>query len=200
VVLLRKEIWVIYLPIAVLTVFLIVLYSPEITFLLSGNQLFSFGLQSGDKMNLFLTLAISMFAAVEGYSTYLNLVLEDKRNKIEDARNELEKAYGPLYSLLNTNILEEKQAIELLDEDKKSLDQVIATYPFMFPSKIYDIWRNKIQKMQASGMQTISLGTITNDRPDFKKVRYYKIPIEFGKRLNKEYDLRVRRYNELIKK
>ena len=46
------------------------------------------------RTNILLTSAITVFAAVEGYATYRMVELERERRRIEDARNELEKAYG----------------------------------------------------------------------------------------------------------
>ena len=123
--------------------------------------------------------------------------MQNNRNLIEDARNELEKAYGPLYSLLNSNIINELKIIDLLDEDKKFLDNIFATYPFMFPIKIYDAWQNKIQNVDSQGTKTKAVG-ITGNQRDFRIIRYYSIPLEFNNMINEEYDRRVKRYNELL--
>jgi len=142
-----------------------------------------------EKTNIILTVAITFFAAIEGYSTFMQVVMDDRKSKIEDARNELEKAYGPLYTILNKYSLGGDDDTMWVEPDEKNqLDEIMATYPFMFPSDIYDLWRQKVQ----------NLGPIidtTNLRPTG-----YEVYLEFKRKINEEYDRRVRRYNELLKK
>jgi len=158
--------------------------------MLFDEQIISFGLEFGEKISIFLTFAISMFAAMEGYSTYMHVVLADRRNRIEDARNELEKAYGPLYTLLNKfNIyVDPKKEYWINPDEKNHLDKIMATYPFMFPSEIYNLWLEKIR-----GLEPVLVDSATLRPTD------YKIPLEFIDKINEEYDRRVKKYNELLK-
>jgi len=169
----------------------LLVHIPDIHFLLVGKSIpnapiFPFN----EKISIILTFAISMFAAVEGYSTYMHVVLADKRNRIEDARNELEKAYGPLYTVLNkfAPFTEEEKSFELSQEEKSLLDKTMATYPFMFPSEIYDYWRQNIQNLgpyaYTSNLQPAG----------------YEIYMEFRDKINEEYDRKVKEYNELLGK
>jgi hypothetical protein len=141
-----------------------------------------------DKINIMLTFAIAMFAAVEGYSTYTQVVMEDRRNKMESAKDELEKAYAPLYTLLSRFQWGASEYEVVLEEDDKThLDQIMAAYPFMFPAEIYEIWHQKIYKMKAG--VTVDLSNLTSS---------YAIPREFVEKIAAEYDRRVRRYNEVF--
>jgi len=120
------------------------------------------------------------------------VILSEKRNRIEDLRNELEKAYGALYTLLNKfQIQDRKRGVLLSSDEKRSLDGMIATYPFMFPPEIYDVWREKIQNLEPAGT-----------RVEMGKLIYaeYMIPVEFIDKINEEYSIRVQKYRELLKK
>lgn len=117
-------------PIGILILF-IVLYIPEFF----GESLW---ITYTERMNLILTVALIMFAAIEGYSTNIQAELQKRRNLIDDARNELEKAYGPLYTLLNEypflDTIEHEfgkpQNLINLDAMKKMrLDNIVATHP-----------------------------------------------------------------------
>lgn len=141
-----------------------------------------------DKIDIFLSFAIAMFAAVEGYSTYTQVMLDDRRNKMENAKDELEKAYAPLYTLFNRFQFGASESEVVLDETGKTrLDQIMAAYPFMFPAEIYEIWHQKIYKMK-SGV-TVSLTYFTAS---------YAIPKEFVEKIGAEYDRRVKGYNEMF--
>jgi len=142
-----------------------------------------------DKINIMLTFAIAMFAAVEGYSTYTQVVLEDRRNKMESAKDELEKAYAPLYTLLNQfQFGASKDEVVLEERDKTHLDRIMAAYPFMFPAEIYEIWHKKIYKMKPNKIAA-DLNNLHLD---------YIIPKEFVEKIAAEYDRRVTRYNEMF--
>ncbi len=174
---------VLWIPVIAIAVIGFALYIPE----LLGFRL---GLSYTEKTSIILTSAITLFAAIEGYSTYMQVELENKKNMIEDARNELEKAYGPLYTLLNTfHFKSDKQKEFYLGNNEKiHVDEILATYPFMFPPEIYDLWLKKIQNLSPS----LDVDTFTT--------KDYTIPFEFRDRINEEYGRRVKKYNELLKK
>lgn len=179
----------IYLPLLGLIVLVLVLYSPQI-FAMNVPVLSSMSFT--DKITVLLTFALASFAAVEGYSTFMRTSLETKWHKIEDARNELEKAYGPLYTLLNkiTSSSDEKKGFWLEFEERKKLDEIMATYPFMFPSQINDLWQQKIRK----------LGTLLGNS-DVKSMREVNLDVyvELRNLINKEYARKVNEYHELLK-
>jgi hypothetical protein len=184
---LQKEYYyILVLPFLFLAVLTVVLYAPQI-------QVLS-GLSFGEKANLLLTFAIAFFAAIEGYSTFRRASMESMRHVIEDARNELEKAYGPLYTLLNNRGASsgEQKDFWLTFEERKKLDEIMATYPFMFPSEINDLWQEKIRNLGSlidasdfkSGGRNVSLG----------------VYLEFRNLINEEYENRVKHYRELLEK
>jgi hypothetical protein len=187
---LSRSRWIFYMPLIGLTVIGLLLLMPDIYLLIYKEPLRIPPLSDltyGDKINIMLTFAIAMFAAVEGYSTYTQVVLEDRRNKMESAKGELEKAYAPLYTLLNRfqfGASEDKVVLE--ERDKTRLDQIMAAYPFMFPAEIYEIWHQKIYKMKPT---EIDLRNIDS---------FYEISKEFVEKLASEYDRRVKRYNEIF--
>lgn len=179
----------IYLPLLGLIVLILALYSPQIfaTPIPVLSQL-SFM----DKITVLLTFALASFAAVEGYSTFSRVSLEAKWHKIEDARNELEKAYGPLYTLLNkiTSSSDDKKGFWLEFDERKKLDDIMATYPFMFPSQINDLWQQKIRK----------LGSLLGNS-DVKSAHEINLDVyvELRNLINAEYARKVNEYHELLK-
>ncbi len=182
--LLRKEQYFLLLPVLFLVVLTFILALPGVPILS--------GLSFGEKANLLLTFSLAFFAAVEGFSTYRRASMESKRHAIEDARNELEKAYGPLYTLLNKGSSGggAEKSFWLDFEDRRRLDGILATYPFMFSPKIYDLWQEKLRNVESllgasdfkSGTREVSLGGY----------------LEFRNLLNEEYALRVKNYRNLL--
>ena len=173
----------IWVPVVLIAIICLTLYIPEFL----GFQL---GLSYTERTTILLTFALTIFAGVEGYSTYTQVEIERNKRIIEDARNELEKAYGPLYSLLNKFrfIDEETKEFYLNDNERNIIDQIMATYPFMFPTKIIDFWTNKILNLSP----LVDLDTFTR--------KSYRIPIEFRNMINEEYRNRVKKYSELLKR
>ena len=184
--------WIFYLPVIGLAIIAFLLYIPDIHFMLLGKEIPDVPMiDFREKINIILTLAIASFAAVEGYSTYMHVVLADRRNRIEDARNELEKAYGPLYTMLNKFVIlvDPQKEYWISPDEKNFLDKIMATYPFMFPSEIYNLWQEKIRILRPELVDGATLSPTD-----------YKIPSEFIEKINKEYDSRVKEYNKLLKK
>lgn len=179
----------IYLPLLGLIVLVVVLYSPQI---FARNVPFLSSMGFTDKITVLLTFALASFAAVEGYSTFLRTSLEAKWHKIEDARNELEKAYGPLYTLLNkiTSSSDEKKGFWLEFDERKKLDEIMATYPFMFSSQINELWQQKIRKLgtQLGNSDVKSMHEINLD-----------VYVELRNLINAEYARKVNEYHELLK-
>lgn len=175
---------VVWIPIIGIAIIGLALFTPE----LLGFQL---GLSYTEKTNVLLTFAIAMFAAVEGYSTYMQVELEHNKNVILDARNELEKVYGPLYTLLRVPIDVKKKTMELDGKEKMLLDEKFSTYPFMFPSIVYDLWQKKIRSLKHS-----SIHLDANDLV----VGLYSIPLDFVSKINEEYVHRVKSLKKLLEK
>jgi hypothetical protein len=150
-----------------------------------------------EMLNIIFTFALVEFAGLEGYSTYVQLVMEERRNRIGDARDELEKAYGPLYSLLNSLAVrysmgngKPTNVVGATEPQKERLDSILATYPFMFPTDIYEYWTKNVQPAQL-------IPSLYDQR---KEIPVFNIPTEFRDKINREYHHRVERYNRLLGK
>lgn len=187
----QKERLLLYLPLVGLLVLFLVLYSPQ---LFARHIPFLSDLKFEQQTSLLLTFAIASFAGIEGYSTFMRASLEKRRHQIEDARNELEKAYGPLYSLLNkTEATDDQKTTFWLEfDERKKLNEIMATYPFMFPPRINSLWQEKIR----------NLGTVI-ESSSLKPTGYdinLTVYVEFRKMINEEYVLRVKNYHKLVEK
>ena len=187
----RRELLMIYLPLSVLIVFILILYSPELT---STHIPVLSDLDFDKKTSLTLTFSIAIFAAIEGYATFKRAKMEENRHLIADARNELEKAYGPLYTLLNKVVPTggDKDSFWLEFEERRKVDEIMATYPFMFPTEIYSLWQEKIRNPQSliheSNLEPNGVGLDLG------------VYVEFRNLVNTEYAHRVKKYEELIQK
>jgi hypothetical protein len=187
----RKEQLMIYLPLSGLIVLILILYSPELT---STHIPILSDLDFDQKTNITLTFSIAVFAAIEGYAMFKRAKMEENRHLIADARHELEKAYGPLYTLLNKVVPTggNKNSFWLDFEERKKIDEIMATYPFMFPPQIYSLWQEKIRNVesliQSSKLEPTGVGI---------DLGAY---VELKKRVNEEYERRLKKYRELIEK
>jgi hypothetical protein len=189
---LQKERLLLYMPFLGLIVLVIVLYVPGLAGLFgySGHISFLSDLGFMDKITVLLTFALASFAAIEGFSTFKRTSAEAKRHQIEDARNELEKAYGPLYMILNKVSKPENTSFWLDFEEREKIDDIIATYPFMFPLSITELWQEKIRKLGS-----------TVDGSDLKSGKYaIKLDayLELKNMINDEYNSRVKNYRNLL--
>jgi len=183
---LQKRTVFLYLPLAILAVLGVLLYSPDVP--VTSNLTFL------EKTSLFAAFAFAAFAAVESYATYDHAAFEKKRYKIEDARNELEKAYGPLYSILNKAAVhgDETKVYWLEFEDRKKANDLLATYPFMFSSQINELRQEKIQKLGSMiETSTSSPGKYTVNLEPYADLR---------RLINEEYARKVKNYRELLEK
>jgi hypothetical protein len=191
-----KSKFIIWLPIIGISLLFVVLYIPEFL----G---FSFWLTYPERMNLILTVAIAMFAAIEGYSTYMQVVLQDKKNMIDDARNELEKAYGPINSLLNKIVEKDENFIKLNVSEKLKLDEIMSTYPFMFSQEINDYWQKNIRNLETKEGVKVDKNMFLRGSGPFEAAHFYdeyQIPLEFVTIFNSEYKTKVQSYNDLLRK
>ena len=185
----EKEKWLLSLPLLGLFVLVLVLYLPQLTGY-SGHISVLSDLTFMDKTTILLTFALAAFAAIEGFSTFKRASTETKRHRIEDARNELEKAYGPLYTLLNKSSTTDSTLFWIDFDERRKINEVMATYPFMFPSQITELWQQKIRNL-----------TSTLDSSDLKSMKYemnLDVYLELRNMINEEYDLRVKNYRKLL--
>jgi hypothetical protein len=185
----KKQIYF-YLPLITLTVLGIILYSPQISSVyipvLSDLSFF-------DRTSLFAAFAFAAFAAIEGFSSYDRSCFETRRYQIEDLRNELEKAYGPLYSILHqaSASCQEKSAFRLVREDQRRIDEIMSAYPFMFPVEINNLWQDKIRDLCSKPSEPDS---------EVAQCTIMEPYTELRELVGREYSYRLKTYHALINK
>ena len=156
------------------------------------------------KINLLLSITLAEFAGYEGISTFSQYTLEKRRILIEDTRNELEKAYGQVYSELNRR-KEPNDIIEIFRtltkkplfkdktyisfQQKMLIDDIFMKYPFLFSTKLLKLWEKEFQ-------------SLSPERLDSPKgpIEFFLIPNEFKDALTEEYKQKLEQYNELVGK
>ena len=168
---------------------------PEILPILYGREvtipIFS-QISLEGRFTLVFSLSVILFTSAQYRS-------ERKRNKINDLRNELEKAYGPLYSLFNPLFAEswslfaggegrEITSIDLDKSGKEKLDFILSNYPFMFKPEIYHYWRKHLQDPVRTQTENKSIRIIVCIEEEFIKMIY------------DEYNKRLEEYNNLLGK
>ena len=105
-------------------------------------------LRTPDNLNIFLTLALVLFAGAEVASTVSRDRTEKRRKRTIDLRNELEKLYGPVYSVLNNVVYEEIKTGNLTNSQRTSLDETFSKEPFVLDSQ--EEWRLNIRNLDNS--------------------------------------------------
>jgi hypothetical protein len=188
----RKQGIIIY-PTVALVILTFVLYLP--------NMLGYPVLTVFENTTILLTFAIAIFAMIQGYSAFIQVEMQGKTNKIENARNELEKAYGPIFSLLNNDIkLPEKddKIVRLEPNDKLELDKIMFTYPFMFEKTMNEFWQANIRKLEPK-KYTKSIPTLGSWATEVREGKCYEIPFEFLALFNKEYEMKRKNLDNLLK-
>jgi hypothetical protein len=157
-----------------------------------------------EKTNIVLTFVIAMFAVLNGYSAYSRVNIEKKKYAVESASNELEKAYGPIYTILSKPVKQDESTIELLVSEKLLLDEKLSIYRCMFPANITDYWEKNIRKIEPSlstdslaGAKDLMHGTYSLASG---MIDVYKIPLEFVEMFTAEYKKRIKNQQELLTK
>ena len=179
-----------YLPLLVLIALALVLFLPQLLgiYVPALSDLTFF-----DRTSLFAAVAFAAFAAIEGFSSYDRSLFEIRRYQIEDSRNELEKAYGPLFTILNKAAArcDENAAFWLEREERKRIDDILSTYPFMFPPKINALWQDKIRDLSSKNAE------FDQDRGECAVQEPYAMLKEL---VSEEYSRRLENYHKLIEK
>jgi len=169
---------------------------PEILPILYGREviipIFS-QISLEGRFTIVFSLSVILFSSAQYRS-------ERKRNKIIDLRNELEKAYGPLYSLFNPLFMEswgiytaggegrEITSTNIDKSGKEKLDFILSNYPFMFKPEIYYYWREHLQHSARAKTEKNSIPTL------------FAIDEEFIRMIYDEYNQRLEEYNNLLGK
>jgi hypothetical protein len=154
---------------------------------------------NSNELNIILTFALVIFASVEAFSAIANYRIEKKRKRTVDLRNELEKLYGPIYSILNKVVYTKETNGILLPTEKAIIDEKISKYPFMVNQELYDYWKKDIRSLQ----ETIGLDDmftrLENSSPDrineFGAV-VYLVPKTFISKFLEEYDKKIHEYRK----
>src|SRR5271157_5402373 len=95
-------------------VFVVIIDLPEFLTILSGTTVtipFLSNIDFKDKLNAFLTFIIAIFTIMGSYSTYRQVEIAQGEAKVDDVRNELEKLYGPVYSVLKKVVYAEGKRV-----------------------------------------------------------------------------------------
>jgi len=142
---------ILWFPVIGMLIVYFVFFFAEFCLIVTGRLIilpFISELTYEKRIEIILTLAIAMFAGIEGYSAYF-LYISDKQKIIAE---ELEKVYGPLYSIVSkpgragdSNRGESGFVIDLTLKERERLDEIVTTYPHMLPYEIIVEWRIKIR-------------------------------------------------------
>ena len=111
---------------------------------------------------------------------------ERTRNKIEDLRHELEKVYGPLFTLLHDFI----EWVEAVGEPTMTLElasilnNIFETYPHVLSVELYADWKENF----------------VTQYPRLEGRDYYMVDTQFVSDILNEYEEKVKSYRELVGK
>lgn len=143
------------------------------------------------KIELMLTLTIMVFAIVEGFSTYLQVVDNRMFLRFENLKNEIENCYGPIYhTLLNTHF---SDAIDQAEDgnptvdvhyeagEREKLNNIFENYSYLISLDVYHDWK------EYSNTRGADDGGID-------------LPFGYVERLMIEHETRVTDYRELVRK
>jgi len=163
-------------------------------------------------ITLLVSVVSSLIIAVS-LGWFLAKKTEEKKEKAEEIRNQLEKAFGLLYSILSgpeemvkTDDKQEQLRVPISKEEKRELDRILMTYPHMLPYEVVVLWRTQIKHLKSFRTTTeieqasqpfpsLPLGSIRQVYVD-----WFGIPLEFRDKINKEYDQRLEEYYEITGK
>lgn len=183
----------VYLPVIAIAIFGIFLLIPEIFTLLLGHQVSILPLSNltyTEKINILLTFALVIFAQSQANTTQVQVYLDEKKNMIMEARNELENAYGPIYSILYRSRKGEK-SLRVSQDDFKTIDRIIAVYPWVFSEEIRDLWNETRRPIPSISLEELQKGQ-TEHLND--------VSFKFRDKINEEYKRRIENYEMLLGK
>jgi hypothetical protein len=135
-----------------------------------------------DELSWIFTPLFTLIGVFIGW--FLSNRSQQKMLKITEIRNELEKAYGMLYSIVSKpeemakderTGTEEKRVV-VSREEKEELDRILMSYPHMFPLEIVVLWRTEIRNLTA-----------------FR----FGIPVKFKEKITEEYNKRLEEYYKI---
>jgi hypothetical protein len=165
--------------IAVLIVLLVVAFFGVGTYL---------GWLLSDRINLFLSSVIALFAFVEGLSTYIQTTLEKDKNRLNELRDELTKTYAPLYSIFSTNWthVHEKEIIVINETDKNKIDRIIRSHPFLIEPILLEICRKEVERLKPYKSDPVPIFIVPAYFVTHITMQYDKLTDEYHKRVGME--------------
>lgn len=184
---------IIFYPILALVIVTLLLYLPSMV----GYPKLELSIY--ENTTILLTFALAIFGMIQGYSAFIQVEMQGKTNRIENARNELEKAYGQIFTILNGIPEKDEKVIRINTGEKLQLDLLISTYPFMFPQNIIDYWKTKIFVLKPTmGIEGQKYSHTSSWATSINFVDMYDIPLEFVALFNDEYKKRINQLNDLL--
>ena len=147
-----------------------------------------------------ITIVISSISPLIGVliGWFLAKRSEEKMLKASEIRNELEKAYGPLYSIVSrpeemVKIDEgHERRVVISEEEKRELDRILMSCPHMFPYEIVVLWRTEIRELAPCGEIVVA-----GPEPLITQFQF-GIPLKFKEEITKEYEQRLQEYYKTI--
>jgi hypothetical protein len=162
-------------------------------------------------ITLLVGVVSSLIAVSLGW--FLAKKTEEKKEKAEEIRNELEKAFGPLYSIVSrpeemvkTDDKQEQLRVAISEEEKRELDRILMSYPHMLPYEVVVLWRTQIKNLKSFRtsieIEQVSQPFLSHPLGSIRQVPvdWFGIPLEFRDKINKEYDQRLEEYYEITGK
>ena len=140
----------------------------------------------------FLAVVATLIGVFLGW--FLSNQTQKRTLKISEIKNELEKAYGILYSMVSKP--EEFVKVDggnelrvvVSREERKELNRILMSYPHMFPLEIVVLWRTEIRNLKPvqivpERVKDMSIGI--------------GIPVKFKEEITKEYEQRLEEYYKI---
>ena len=142
----------------------------------------------GEGINLLLSSVIAMFAFVEGYSTYLQTRMENDRNRLQEIKEELEKFYGPLYSIFSRKkeYIQELEYVFINESEKSKVDSIVIAYPFLAEPIMLDVWRTYIERLEPYKKDPVTIYAIPMFFVSHVTIPYDWLTDEYHKRVGKD--------------
>lgn len=139
-----------------------------------------------------LSLISGLIGALVAVAVSLFFSNRFQRNmvRVGEVRHELEKAYGPIYSMVSqpetmmTIGRDEEARVPITLDQKNTLDKIMTTYPHVFPSKMVTYWRVHIANLTPA---------LTKE-----KTERYGLKHEFRLMVNEQYKKRLTEYYGLM--
>jgi len=170
---------------------IVLLYTWKATLEGISGFMFEFNKIFPNVASSFLYAVVTLIGVFVGW--FLSNRTEKKKLKVSEIRNELEKAYGPVYNIVSKpeKMVKVNEGNELRvaisGEEKKELDGILISYPHMFPRKIVASWRAEIRNLKP--FETLKWYGGWED--------FFGIPVEFKEEIIEEYEQMLKEYYKL---